>query len=60
MYIPLMQYTINGVHHRIIRDEEDNIMLEIRGYEVDINELIRALRHSNNQHEQVGNDANSD
>ena len=46
MYIPLTQYTINGVPHQIIRNEEDNIILEVHpvaGYEINIDEITYTI-----------------
>lgn len=60
MYESPINTIYDEITHKILKNEEDNIMLEVQqavGYAVDKDELIKALLYDRNQYEKGFNDA---
>lgn len=54
MYESPINAICSEITHKILKDEEENMMLEVQkaiGYAVDKDELIKALRYDRNQYE---------
>lgn len=54
MYESPINAICSEITHKILRDQEENMMLEVQqaiGYAVDKDELIKALRYDRNQYE---------
>ena len=60
MYENPISAMYSDIAHKIVKDEEEHLMLEIQqviGYAVDKDELVKALRYDRNQYEKGYEDA---